>query len=335
MTTAEEGSDACGERRTRIERDAREWLVRLSSGTATHEDAAALSAWRQVPEHEDAFRDAARLWKQMGEAVAAPTVAPAIAERRNNPTRRHLVRGASIGLAATAAGGAAVVLRWPERSADHRTGTGEIRTVVLADDLRIDLDAGTSLDARFDADERRLILHAGAVALSAPKVGVPLTLVTEAGLLMRPAPGAELVLRCRPTDVWAGWFGTDSKAAAACLGGSATVAPGRGAASVVLGPGDGVEIGGGGLARVHPIDALTVSAWRRGLMIFRDTPLAEVVEDLNRYRSGHIVMGSRAAARRRVTGVFQVARPDEALATIRTALALSEFRIGDRIVILR
>jgi transmembrane sensor len=59
------------------------------------------------------------------------------------------------------------------------------------------------------------------------------------------------------------------------------------------------------------------------------------VDDLNRYRPGRIVVASSATAARRVTGVFHLARPEEALGSIRTALALSEVRFGDRLVVLR
>ncbi len=45
--------------------------------------------------------------------------------------------------------------------------------------------------------------------------------------------------------------------------------------------------------------------------------LSEVVDDLNRYRPGRIVLASSAAAARRVTGIFHLARPEEALRSIR------------------
>jgi transmembrane sensor len=44
--------------------EAIDWIVRLKSGEATEEDLGALQRWRDAdPSHEEAFHDAARLWR--------------------------------------------------------------------------------------------------------------------------------------------------------------------------------------------------------------------------------------------------------------------------------
>src|SRR3974377_1873781 len=51
-------------------REALAWVIRLNSGTATTDDAAALALWRaQSPEHEAAFGEAVRLWRDLGQAT--------------------------------------------------------------------------------------------------------------------------------------------------------------------------------------------------------------------------------------------------------------------------
>ena len=51
-------------------RQALAWVIRLNSGMATSDDAAALELWRgRSAEHEAAFRDAVRLWRSLGEAT--------------------------------------------------------------------------------------------------------------------------------------------------------------------------------------------------------------------------------------------------------------------------
>ncbi|MBY6239900.1 DUF4880 domain-containing protein [Methylosinus sp. Sm6] len=58
--------------------DALNWIVRLKSGEATEADLEALRRWRdRSARHDEAFRDAARLWRRVG--VAARELA---AERR-------------------------------------------------------------------------------------------------------------------------------------------------------------------------------------------------------------------------------------------------------------
>jgi transmembrane sensor len=320
-----------------VQQQAHAWVVHLTSGAATQDDARALAAWRSVPEHDAAFRAAAGLWKRTGDALA-DTPGPAAARRgtRGITRRRMLGRVAAGGAASAsiAAAGATLALQWPALWAAYRTGTGEIRTVTLPGGTRIELDAETAMDAYLDQVPQNIALYAGAVAITVPANHPALTLgVGEARLVTEPNEPAEVIVRCRPGGGLSGWVGS-LDADMACLSGAVTVIPAPGIPATRLAAGQ--EIGVGPDARgLHAIDVAAAAAWRRGLLVFRDTPLAQVVDDLNRYRPGRIVVASSTAAARRVTGVFHLSRPEEALSSIRTALALSEVRLGDRLVVLR
>ncbi len=321
-----------------VAREASAWVVRLTSGAATQDEARALAAWRDAdPAHDAAFRAAAGLWKQAGHALAAPAgVAATRAVPREITRRRMLGRVAAGGVASAsiAAAGATLALRWPALSAAYRTGTGEIRTLALADGLRIELDAETVLDAHLDDLRQDFVLHAGSVAVTVPTGRAAITLgVGEARLVTETGEAAEFIVRCKPREGLSGWVG-GLDADMSCLSGSVTVVPASGTPATRLTTGQEIRVGREGRG-VHPIDIAQAAAWRRGLLVFRDAPLSEVVDDLNRYRPGRIVLGSSTAASRRVTGIFHLARPEEALRSIRTALALSEVRLGDRLVVLR
>jgi transmembrane sensor len=315
----------------RIEGEARAWIVRLTSGAATQADAEACAAWRALPEHDAAFLAAARLWQQTGAALGGQVPST---DRRipSLPTRRHVLHRAawSVSAASVAAASGAVALRWPELNATHRTGTGEIRTIVLAGGTRLDLDAETSVDVSAEAQQQVLTLITGALVVTATG---SLPVAVQAGDTRTTARAGligELGITCRPASD-GGWFG-NRIVTISCLAGEAEFRSSREAASTLLRAGDGIEVGrGSSIAR--KVDE-TVVAWRRGLLVFRDTPLAAVVDDLNRYRPGRIILAGTAAARR-VTGVFHLDRPDEALASIRAALGLSEYRVSERFVILR
>jgi transmembrane sensor len=84
-------------------RQALAWVIRLHSGDATSDDAAALALWRsRSPEHEAAFRDAVKLWRSLGEATrklvgdAEPlgVTVPARLKARPQVNRRALIGGA-------------------------------------------------------------------------------------------------------------------------------------------------------------------------------------------------------------------------------------------------
>jgi ferric-dicitrate binding protein FerR (iron transport regulator) len=65
-----------------------------------------------------------------------------------------------------------------------------------------------------------------------------------------------------------------------------------------------------------------VTAWQHGLLIFNMTPLADVVEELNRYRVGRIVLLNNAVGQRPVNGRFRIDQPDEALLQIERAFGV-------------
>jgi transmembrane sensor len=86
---------AAGDRGSAPERrplldDALSWIVRLKSGEATEADLEGLRRWRdESPLHDEAFRDAARIWRHVG--VAARELAEdAQAERDAAP---HVTSG--------------------------------------------------------------------------------------------------------------------------------------------------------------------------------------------------------------------------------------------------
>ncbi|GJD75336.1 FecR family protein [Methylobacterium goesingense] len=320
-----------------VRQQAHAWVVHLTSGTATQDDARALALWRSVPEHDAAFRAAAGLWQRTGDALAGTSRPTVAREAPRGMTRRRMlgrVAAGGVASASIAAAGATLVLRWPTLRAPYRTGTGQIRTVTLPGGIRIELDAETALDADLDDMRQDIVLHAGSVAVTVPANRTALAVVVgEARLVTEPSEPAEVVVRCRPRGGLSGWVGGQD-ADVACLSGRVTVVPAPGVPATRLVAGQ--EVGIGPDARgLHAIDVAATAAWRRGLLVFRGTPLAQVVDDLNRYRPGRIVVASSAAAARRVTGVFHLARPEEALGSIRTALALSEVRFGDRLVVLR
>ncbi|MCV4083389.1 FecR domain-containing protein [Pseudomonas aeruginosa] len=75
-----------------------------------------------------------------------------------------------------------------------------------------------------------------------------------------------------------------------------------------------------GSVQVGVLDDLT--SWRRGLLVFDEQPLGEVVARLNRYRPGHLLVAPGALAQRRVSGVFRVADLEASLQSISDELGV-------------
>ncbi|MCM2127548.1 hypothetical protein NC970_24390, partial [Pseudomonas aeruginosa] len=68
--------------------------------------------------------------------------------------------------------------------------------------------------------------------------------------------------------------------------------------------------------------SLRLTSWRRGLLVFDEQPLGEVVARLNRYRPGHLLVAPGALAQRRVSGVFRVADLEASLQSISDELGV-------------
>jgi transmembrane sensor len=270
-------------------------VVRLTSGEATTADATEIKRWRaQSPAHEAAFRQAARLWKEMGAAVVS-TQKP-----HSTVSDRLIARRALIGGAIAAAVAGYVVARppmqmWPsyeEMLADYRTAKGEQRKVDLSPGVSAELSTLTSLAVRQSSEMSPSIeLIAGEAAFMAKtRPNAPLTLVAADGQVT--ASEASFNARC-----------LDGVVSVTCLTGSVEVESHD--RTVRLGAGEQVSYSAAGLTAVASVDVDKATSWRAGMLVFQNAPLNEVVDEVNRYRPGRIVITNEELGRRVVNATFR------------------------------
>ncbi|HEY0147222.1 MAG TPA: FecR domain-containing protein [Methylovirgula sp.] len=277
-----------------------DWIALLKGGEPARTDIEALQRWRaESPAHEEAFRRAVEIWRNLSaaseELAAQERVVPARPFRRVS-TRRAVIGGA---LAASAAGYMAVrppLDLWPslkELSADYRTGKGEQRVVALAENVSLKLNTLTSIVVRSTPKEPRIELISGEVAVDARLAGkAPLVVFAATGRAT--AENAAFNVRC-----------IDGNVAVSCLRGIADVE--AGGRSVEVAPDRQVSYASGlGPGIAVAIDPTLATAWQTGQLIFRDRSLSEVVGEVNRYRPGMIIITNSDLARRLVNGTFQI-----------------------------
>jgi transmembrane sensor len=99
-----------------------------------------------------------------------------------------------------------------------------------------------------------------------------------------------------------------------CLDGVVNVEQGRN--TMQLHKAEQVSYSRAGIEAPGPVDAAQVSAWQAGLLIFRDKSLASVVAEVNRYRSGKIIIIGDDLKRRVVNGTFQLDKLDNFVAQV-------------------
>jgi transmembrane sensor len=294
--------------------EALDWVVRLKTGEPTRGDVEALQQWRQQsPAHEEAFKTAARLLRNAG--IAASELADDqhvadIASVLQRSLPRPLARRAFLGGAIAAAAAGYMVVRppldlWPsleELSADYRTGKGEQRKVVVAPDVSLQLNTQTSVALRSAQNETRIELISGEASVMA-KLSSSKPLVMLAGDGRITAFEADFNARC-----------LDRMVSVTCLDGIVDVEDGGNV--VRLHKAEQVSYSGSGIEASVPADAAQVTAWQSGLLIFHDRPLASVVDEVNRYRSGKIIITSEDLKRRLVNGTFQLDRLENFVAQV-------------------
>lgn len=326
----------------RLEQEAVAWMVRLHSGETTEPDWHAVREWRSRSEaHEHAFQKVERLWRRLqplqrtwrsspDQTVPRPVtvgVSRDGAEADGGTHRpRRIVWGAlTASIAVLAVMLAAVGGVVPFLQADTRAGTGEQVTVPLADGSRIVLNTQAAVSIHYSNAVRRVDLLAGEAAFRVAKDSARPFIVYSRQSRVR-AVGTEFVVReSAETVVVTVMEGVvEVHAAGPREEGPVPVEVGR---RVAYGP--------SGMSPTEPADLRVATAWQRGKLIFEATPLSVVIDEINRYRPGRIVLLSETLARHPVSGVFDLHRLDAALSTIEQTLPVTAYRLFDRFVFFR
>ena len=294
--------------RNRLQTEAQAWLVRLTSGSATVAELDALNAWRsQSPAHGRAFAEAASLWNRLGDAAQEAVTrgfAPVAPVRpRALMQRRAFVTG---GLLAASAAGAAAVVRpplglwpsWSELAAEYRTHKGERRQIEVVDNMSIQINTQTSIDLPPSTGGAvRIALLAGEAAFASQK-GRTQDIIVYAGSGHVRARDAGFNIRRDGNAV-----------SVSCVSGDVLASYAAGTA--MLRSGQQISFNERGMSQVVAIDPEVVTAWQRGLLIFRDEALSRVIEEVNRYRFGKIVLLDGKLGQRRIVANFRLDRIED------------------------
>jgi transmembrane sensor len=299
-----------------LDREALAWVGRLVSGEATIAELEDVKRWRrQSPFHEAAFARAARLWDKLGPAGQNAMKRDGMANwaGRFSGTNLGVGRRALLaGAVAASAAAAYVAVRpplglWPslsEFTADYQTRTGEQRRVEMAGGVSVNLNTETSLNVQPAANNTVQIELVSGEAAIANGADAAQSVVVIAGDGRISASNARFDIRH-----------DSSVACVTCIEGEIRVE--RPGIAMVLQARQQVAYAGRGLSRVTTIDPAVVSAWQDGLLVFHDTPLAEVVMEINRYRRGRIILLNAELGRRPVNARFHIDHADEVMTLVR------------------
>ena len=302
-----------------IQKEAQAWVVRLASGQVSERDAQVFRHWcARSRAHATAFAEARAVWGAMAPAARA-------VKRAQQPV--NVARRAWLG-GAVAASLALLVLRpptdlWPAvagLAADYATGTGEQREVALDGGVLVQMNTQTRFDAAPVQDgTAALVLLAGEAEFQAGLRGAA-RLRVQAGDGSVSAGSARFNIRLFGQEV-----------CVTCLAGRLRVVQN----------GNDAELAAGEQLRYRPahfgitraVRAGEVSAWRQRLLVFKQSTLADVVAEVNRYRPGKLILNNEVLGKTRVQASFSLDRLDDVIALIQDAYGARVTRLPGGIVL--
>lgn len=299
------------------------WFTRVRSGDATPAELAEFRRWIDAAgEHRREYGKLEALWGDL-DRLGDPRLAPADNVRALRPARRVSRRGLFLGAAGAAAAVAAgVVVGLPVLfDGDIHTGIGEQKQVALADGSRVELDADSALSIRFTPEARRVTLLRGRAFFDvAPDRSRPFSVAAADGVTT--AKGTQFSVHLWSDEV-----------TVTVMESAVTVRVTDGG-TAQLEAGEAVCYDSAGIGTKEQVSNAQATAWRRGKLIFEDRPLRQVIADVNRYRRGRIVVTNSDLLRLRVSGIFDMHRPDGVLEAITRSLPVGSIALTRYLILL-
>jgi len=222
----------------------------------------------------------------------------------------------------------------------YETGIGEQRDVLLVDGSRIILNTNTSVYVRYSKERRYLVLERGEALFSVAHNAARPFDVEAAGTLTR-AIGTEFNVDMSSANVTVSVLegvvqvstpdsSVDGRPSVADI--SAATHP----RAEAIAKGQAIEFRPTE-HRLVPEKANLgrIDAWRTRRIEFSNTPLAEAVEEFNRYSSTRIVIGSRSLADRRVSGVFHISDKKGFIYSLHEALGVEAHSSLNEVVLIQ
>lgn len=283
------------------------WQLRLGATEPSMAEYAEFDRWLNTDtEH-------ARVWRQLGvlDQRLAATSAPARSVLLKTATglRQSLAKQSRklgnglLGLlmfASVLLFGAKTYLPVDYWLAEHRTATGEQRSVLLADHSLVRLNTHSAIDVRFDAQQRLIVLQEGEILVETGSHDDPRPFYVETSDGRLQALGTKFLVRKVPE-------GTQLTV----LQSAVAAHPQASGLEQLVRAGQHILMRRDGFSAVQK-NSPGADAWVRGMLVMDNARLEDLVDELGRYRIGHLGI-SPELADLRVTGSFPLHDTDLAL----------------------
>jgi transmembrane sensor len=302
-----------------VEDEASAWFARLQADGVSAREIRRFERWRDGnPRHAEAYAECEALWRMVLTVAAEPEIH---AMRREalaaEPEAARFGWEKLTALAATlvlllVAGAmlwrtempgtpaADAVFAEGGDAATYRTGIGQRSEIRLADGTVVELNADTLIRIAYSDDQRRVRLLRGQALFDvAHDPSRPFSVEADGKRIT--ALGTAFDVRLR-----------DGELRVTLIEGEVSVAreeglfrPLAGGEERRLRAGEELVTAAAMPFEVRPANVTQSTSWRTGRVIFADEPLAEVVEEINRYSRRQVVLSDDSLGDLRVSGVFR------------------------------
>jgi len=270
-----------------------EWFVRLHAESCPAEDRLRFEAWRSKHEgHRAAYAEAERIWVQM-DTLQGMAVSGLAEARAAKPRKPAAVFSALALLLCTSALLGGAWLEYSAQTVSYATRIGERRRIELADNSHIDLNTDTRVSVRLSLLRRRVVLTQGEAQFDVSHDRLRPFTVQVGDLRIRDV-GTRFNVRKQTHG-----------ATVSVLEGEVELNDGRAVAGERLGAGS--QRGyteSAGLGRLQAVEADQLTAWVRGQLVFKQTPLREVAAELERYHPVRFTFADPKLAQETLSGTF-------------------------------
>lgn len=298
--------------RSPLIREALHWFAVLRDDDASEKDHRAFEQWKnQSPDHEAAWLRANTLW-----AAFAPVETELRQTRKAKLSRRAFI-SSSLGIFAAAGGG--YLFYRNGMLADYATNVGELRTLNLTDGSVVDLSSRSALSVKYSDNARQLTLHWGEAYFNVAPERRPFIVNANDG--QTTALGTSFNIKANSQFV--------------------TVAVTEHEVEITLPNQQAKRIGSGWqlaykddeILPAQAVDTDNIDAWRRGRLVYNNEALSNILNDIERYRGGFIILTDKQLGQMPVSAAFSIASADAALDSIAQTLPINVSRAGKLTII--
>ncbi len=314
-----------------VREQAIEWFARLRADDCTEAAKREFRNWLALSEaHAKEYEGLQKIWTELDGLTArlpdpSAKSCAGIGRSRGRAISNHWTWPAAAALLLLFLSGA-WFYRFGDFGPTYVTAKGEQRTVTLSDGTRVWMNTDTALTVEISPELRKVVLERGEALFDVRHDVRPFDVVAGNG-------------RIRDLGTQFNVYSGPQGVSVSVLDGVVEVSLKEGArqamSSQVLSKGHAVSYDNRGvLSAVKTADENAIAAWCNGRFVFDETPLSEVVAQMNRYWDGVIRISDPPLEKLTLSGVFRTDDHEGLLEAIGQILPVAVEKVDDSTIVL-